>query len=91
MFTLGVPFGIYLAAKSNWQLPFMVIGISALIICGFVFLFFPAMKSHLKTQEKKMRFVKTEETKQKAIILWRDFILQPIINYIDQQKYLSDK
>ena len=56
---LGVPFGIYLAAKSNWQLPFMFIGISALVICVFVFFFFPNMNSHLKAQEKKMDFVKT--------------------------------
>ena len=56
---LGVPIGIYLAAKSNWQLPFVVIGLSALAICGFVFLFFPRMNSHLKVQEKKMDFVKT--------------------------------
>jgi len=56
---LGVPIGIYLAAKSNWQLPFMVIGLCALIICGFVLLFFPTMKNHLKVQDKKMNFVKT--------------------------------
>ncbi len=56
---LGVPLGIYLAAKSNWQLPFMVIGICALVICGFVLLFFPTMKNHLKVQDKKMSIVKT--------------------------------
>lgn len=56
---LGVPIGIYLAAKSDWQLPFMVIGLFALAICGFVFIFFPKMKSHLKVQEKKMDFVNT--------------------------------
>jgi len=56
---LGVPIGIYLAAKSTWQLPFMVIGIGALLICGFVFLFFPTMKSHLKEQDKKINFIKT--------------------------------
>ena len=56
---LGVPIGIYLAAKSNWQLPFMVIGIFALLICLFVFLFFPSMQSHLQVQEKKMDFIKT--------------------------------
>jgi len=59
---LGVPIGIYLAAKSNWQLPFMVIGLFALAICGFVFLFFPKMTSHLKVQEKKMDFFKTITT-----------------------------
>jgi predicted MFS family arabinose efflux permease len=56
---LGVPVGIYLAAKSNWQLPFMVIGIFALAICGFVFFFFPTMKNHLKVQDKKLNFIKT--------------------------------
>jgi len=56
---LGVPIGIYLAAKSNWQFPFMVIGIFALAICGFVFLFFPTMTNHLKVQDKKMNIVKT--------------------------------
>lgn len=56
---LGVPVGIYLAAKSNWQFPFMVIGLFALAICGFVFLFFPTMTNHLKIQDKKMNFVKT--------------------------------
>ncbi len=56
---LGVPIGIYLAAQSNWQLPFLVIGIFALAICGFVFLFFPTMKSHLIIQEKNMDIRKT--------------------------------
>jgi len=56
---LGVPIGIYLAAKSNWQFPFMIIGILALAICFFVFLFFPKMKNHLKEQEKTVNFAKT--------------------------------
>ena len=56
---LGVPIGIFLAAKSNWQLPFMVIGIAALAICAFIFIFFPSMKKHLTVQEKKIDFVKT--------------------------------
>jgi len=56
---LGVPIGIYLAAKSNWQLPFMVIGLFALSICVFVLAFFPTMKRHLTVQDKKMDFVKT--------------------------------
>jgi len=56
---LGVPVGIYLAAKSNWQLPFMVIGFFALAICVFVIVFFPTMKRHLTVQDKKFNFVKT--------------------------------
>lgn len=56
---LGVPIGIYLAAKSNWQLVFMVIGISALIISGLVFLIFPSMTEHLESQGTKVDFGKT--------------------------------
>jgi len=47
---LGVPMGIYLAAKGNWQLPFIVLGIFALVVSSFIFFFFPNMKSHLSQQ-----------------------------------------
>lgn len=59
---LGVPFGIYLAAKSNWQLPFMVLGLAALCIAGFVLLTFPKMADHMKDQEDKVNFKKTITT-----------------------------
>ena len=76
---LGVPVGIYLAAKSNWQLPFLAIGIFALAICLFVLLFFPQMTHHLKVQEKKLDFIKTitniTSDKNQMIALLTGFVL----------------
>lgn len=59
---LGVPIGIYLAAKSSWHLPFMVIGALALLIAVLVFLVFPTMQDHLTAQEQKVDFIKTIRT-----------------------------
>lgn len=59
---LGVPFGIYLAAKGSWQTPFMMIGVLALLITGFVYLVFPQMDNHMEIQEKKINFAKTITT-----------------------------
>jgi len=56
---LGVPMGIYLAAKGNWQLPFIVLGIFALVVSSFIFFFFPNMKSHLSQQSDKLNVYKT--------------------------------
>jgi predicted MFS family arabinose efflux permease len=56
---LGVPIGIYLAAKSSWHLPFIVIGASALLIAGFIAIIFPNMTSHLSEQDEKINFKKT--------------------------------
>ncbi len=59
---LGIPIGIYLAAKSSWHLPFIVIGASALLIAAFVALVFPNMTSHLSSQDKHVDFSKTIRT-----------------------------
>ena len=56
---LGVPIGIYLAAKGSWHLPFIVIGVSALLIAGFIAIIFPNMISHLSEQDEKVNFKKT--------------------------------
>lgn len=56
---LGIPIGIYLAAKSSWHLPFIVIGGVALLIAFFVYLVFPSLDSHLKVQDTKINFLKT--------------------------------
>lgn len=56
---LGIPIGIYLAAKSSWHLPFIVIGATALLIATFVAFVFPNMKSHLSAQDDKLDFSKT--------------------------------
>ncbi|MFT4534278.1 MAG: putative MFS family arabinose efflux permease [Saprospiraceae bacterium] len=56
---LGIPIGIYLAAKSSWHLPFIVIGVIALLIAGFIAVIFPNMTSHLSEQDKEINFKKT--------------------------------
>jgi predicted MFS family arabinose efflux permease len=56
---LGVPIGIYLAAKSSWHLPFIVIGAVALVIASFIAIIFPNMTSHLREQDEKLNFTKT--------------------------------
>lgn len=56
---LGVPIGIYLAAKGDWHLPFMIIGIAALCISAFVFFLFPSMTAHLADQRKELSVSKT--------------------------------
>lgn len=50
----GVPIGIYLAAKGEWQLPFLVIGAFALVVATGVFFLFPSMQEHLAEQSEKL-------------------------------------
>lgn len=52
---LGVPFGIYLAAKGSWQIPFMVLGLLGVVIAGVIFFTFPSMNDHIKLQPKKRK------------------------------------
>lgn len=52
---LGVPFGIYLAAKGSWQMPFMILGLLGVVIAGIIFFTFPAMNDHFKLQPKKRK------------------------------------
>lgn len=52
---LGVPFGIYLAAKGTWQIPFMVLGVLGVIIAIIIFLTFPSMNDHIKLQPQKRK------------------------------------
>ncbi len=56
---LGIPFGIYLAAKGSWQLPFKVIGYSGIFINLMILIFFPSITSHLKDQSKSIEFKQT--------------------------------
>ena len=50
---LGVPFGIYIAAKGSWQIPFMILGLLGVVIAAIIFFTFPAMNDHLQLQPKK--------------------------------------
>jgi len=52
---LGVPFGIYLAARGSWQVPFMVLGIAGVVVSAIIFFTFPAMDDHLQYQPKKRK------------------------------------
>lgn len=52
---LGVPFGIYLAAKGSWQIPFMVLGLLGVVVSAVIFFTFPSMNDHLQYQPKKRR------------------------------------
>ncbi len=44
---LGVPFGIYLAAKGSWQWPFLMIGVLAIFVSIWIVIGFPSMQQHL--------------------------------------------
>lgn len=56
---LGIPVGIYLAAKSSWHLPFIAIGGLALLIASIIVIIFPNMTTHLSAQDEKVNFKKT--------------------------------
>jgi predicted MFS family arabinose efflux permease len=45
---LGIPIGIYLAALSTWQLPFIIIGTLGLLITLLIWFVFPSMNTHIK-------------------------------------------
>ena len=49
----GVPTGIYLAAKGNWQLPFMIIGIAGFVITALLFFYFPSLTKHMQSDGPK--------------------------------------
>ncbi len=50
---VGVPAGIFLAAEFSWRMPFIVIGILALLGCLLIFRFLPSMTGHLKVATSK--------------------------------------
>lgn len=50
---LGVPIGIYLAAKLNWRYPFIIIGSIGLMTSVFIYLKFPKMISHFDSIDQK--------------------------------------
>lgn len=59
---LGVPIGIYLAAKGDWQLPFMIIGLLGIGVSTLIFFSFPNMKDHFNAIDKKPSFSQTITT-----------------------------
>lgn len=49
---LGIPFGLYLAAKGSWQIPFLCIGIAGIFVSLLIFFTFPNMSAHLSSVNK---------------------------------------
>ena len=51
----GVPFGLYIANKTNWQVPFVGIAILGVILCITASVFIPNMKAHIdNTRERNI-------------------------------------
>ncbi|HEY0741911.1 MAG TPA: MFS transporter [Chryseosolibacter sp.] len=44
---LGVPFGLFIASKSSWHAPFLLLGGLAVVIAVLIVLFVPSMTKHL--------------------------------------------
>lgn len=76
---LGVPIGIYLAAISNWQLPFIILGSLALVINVVVYFLLPKLTSHLQSQNKEEKLwtpvVEIFTDKNQVNALFTGFIL----------------
>ncbi len=56
---LGVPFALYLAADGNWQLPFLVLGISSVVVWMLIFFILPSMTGHLDSIDNNRSFKNT--------------------------------
>lgn len=52
----GVPFGLYIANKTNWQVPFIGIAILGIILCIIAFIFIPSMKAHIDHDRERNIF-----------------------------------
>ncbi len=56
---LGIPIGIFLAAKGSWQWPFFIIGILGFLIAAFIYFIFPSMSTHFSEVDKHFSFKNT--------------------------------
>jgi len=55
---IGVPFGLFLAGKSSWHAPFLVLGILSLVVVILVYFYLPSMTSHIReTRENPFEVV----------------------------------
>ena len=53
----GVPAALFVATRTNWQIPFIGIGILGLILFPFAFFVIPDMKGHIKTEGERNIFM----------------------------------
>ena len=44
---LGIPFGLFLASRFSWHLPFLVLGGLSLIVWGVTYVVMPSMNGHV--------------------------------------------
>lgn len=76
---LGIPIGLFLAAKGSWNTPFWIIGAVGALVSALLIWKFPKMTDHLKSQEKGLAFVKTIKNitndGNQINALWAGFIL----------------
>ena len=52
----GMPFGLYIATKMNWQVPFIGIGILGIILFALSATLIPNLKGHIKAEEERNIF-----------------------------------
>jgi len=55
---VGVPFGLYLANLWGWKMPFLILGMSGLLVLISIQLFIPSIKGHLKSSHARESFFK---------------------------------
>jgi MFS transporter, DHA1 family, inner membrane transport protein len=46
---VGVPFGLFIASKSSWHAPFLLLGGLAVIVSVLMYLYIPSLTKHLNT------------------------------------------
>ena len=56
---VGVPFGLFIASKSSWHAPFLMLGILAVVIDGLILLYLESMTSHIKEKHERPMAVLT--------------------------------
>jgi MFS transporter, DHA1 family, inner membrane transport protein len=52
----GVPVGLYIANKTNWQVPFIGIAVLGVILCIIAFISIPNMKAHIDIKRERNIF-----------------------------------
>lgn len=52
---VGVPLGLYLATISNWQFPFLSLGILGLITLIPIYYFIPKIDAHISSKENRVK------------------------------------
>jgi DHA1 family inner membrane transport protein len=53
---IGIPFGIFVAAKSTWQMPFLLLGCLGIVLSFFIFIKFPKLNAHIDKVPDKISF-----------------------------------